>query len=131
MQSCNFTESYNFSLYGVYPTYTLYILSSPMLCKSAMCNSFKIPTRGTGKNIFCHEHLGIFVCDICSANVSVTGFRGVTFYGRLAQLGEHIPYKDGVAGSSPVLSTKKLSSVPIGGNSGNPLMMRVMMRTLQ
>lgn len=102
-----------------------------MLCKSAMCNSFKIPTRGTGKNIFCYKHLGIFVCSICNTNVSVTGFRGATFYGRLAQLGEHIPYKDGVAGSSPVLSTKELSSVPIGGNSGNPFMMLVMMGTLQ
>lgn len=26
--------------------------------------------------------------------------------GRLAQLGEHLPYKQGVAGSSPVASTK-------------------------
>ena len=26
-------------------------------------------------------------------------------YGRLAQLGEHLPYKQGVTGSSPVLST--------------------------
>ena len=28
-------------------------------------------------------------------------------YGRLAQLGEHLPYKQRVTGSSPVLSTKK------------------------
>ena len=27
--------------------------------------------------------------------------------GRLAQLGEHLPYKQRVTGSSPVLSTKK------------------------
>ena len=26
--------------------------------------------------------------------------------GRLAQLGEHLPYKQGVTGSSPVLSTR-------------------------
>ncbi|CAH7295854.1 hypothetical protein VCHA39P226_480002 [Vibrio chagasii] len=40
------------------------------------------------------------------------------FYGRLAQLGEHLPYKQGVTGSSPVsptifkhifLSNRKLS----------------------
>ena len=28
--------------------------------------------------------------------------------GRLAQLGEHLPYKQRVTGSSPVLSTKKI-----------------------
>ena len=29
--------------------------------------------------------------------------------GRLAQLGEHLPYKQRVTGSSPVLSTKEIS----------------------
>ena len=29
------------------------------------------------------------------------------FNGRLAQLGEHLPYKQRVTGSSPVLSTKE------------------------
>ena len=28
------------------------------------------------------------------------------FYGRLAQLGEHLPYKQRVIGSSPILSTR-------------------------
>ena len=32
----------------------------------------------------------------------------IAFYGRLAQLGEHLPYKQRVTGSSPVLSTKKI-----------------------
>ena len=27
-------------------------------------------------------------------------------HGRLAQLGEHLPYKQGVIGSSPIVSTK-------------------------
>ena len=27
-------------------------------------------------------------------------------YGRLAQLGEHLPYKQGVIGSSPIVPTK-------------------------
>ena len=27
-------------------------------------------------------------------------------YGRLAQLGEHLPYKQGVIGSSPIATTK-------------------------
>ena len=26
----------------------------------------------------------------------------ITYYGRLAQLGEHLPYKQGVIGSSPI-----------------------------
>ena len=30
----------------------------------------------------------------------------VLFYGSIAQLGEHLPYKQGVTGSSPVTSTK-------------------------
>ena len=30
----------------------------------------------------------------------------IAFDGRLAQLGEHLPYKQRVTGSSPVLSTK-------------------------
>ena len=30
----------------------------------------------------------------------------MVFFGRLAQLGEHLPYKQRVTGSSPVLSTK-------------------------
>jgi hypothetical protein len=30
--------------------------------------------------------------------------------GRLAQLGEHLPYKEGVTGSSPVTTTKFVSS---------------------
>ena len=29
-------------------------------------------------------------------------------HGRLAQLGEHLPYKQRVIGSSPILSTKKV-----------------------
>ena len=33
----------------------------------------------------------------------------IAFYGRLAQLGEHLPYKQRVTGSSPVLSTKDLN----------------------
>jgi hypothetical protein len=28
-------------------------------------------------------------------------------FGRLAQLGEHLPYKQGVIGSSPIVPTKK------------------------
>ena len=31
--------------------------------------------------------------------------------GRLAQLGEHLPYKQRVTGSSPVLSTKNSESI--------------------
>ncbi len=30
-------------------------------------------------------------------------------FGRLAQLGEHLPYKQGVTGSSPVVPTKKIT----------------------
>ena len=34
-------------------------------------------------------------------------------YGRLAQLGEHLPYKQRVTGSSPVLSTKKENAAKV------------------
>ena len=37
---------------------------------------------------------------------------GVTiFFGRIAQLGEHLPYKQGVTGSNPVVPTKVHGSV--------------------
>ena len=37
--------------------------------------------------------------------------------GRLAQLGEHLPYKQRVIGSSPILSTKKeIDLIRIGQN---------------
>ena len=29
----------------------------------------------------------------------------VIIYGRIAQLGEHLPYKQGVIGSSPIVTT--------------------------
>ena len=29
----------------------------------------------------------------------------VNIYGRIAQLGEHLPYKQGVIGSSPIVTT--------------------------
>ena len=32
---------------------------------------------------------------------------GVTIYGSIAQLGEHLPYKQRVTGSIPVVSTKR------------------------
>ena len=35
--------------------------------------------------------------------------------GSIAQLGEHLPYKQGVTGSSPVTSTIKLASPARGG----------------
>ena len=35
--------------------------------------------------------------------------KAVVWNGRLAQLGEHLPYKQGVTGSSPVLSTINLA----------------------
>ena len=37
---------------------------------------------------------------------------GVTISGRLAQLGEHLPYKQGVGGSSPSSPTKKSKHKP-------------------
>ena len=36
-----------------------------------------------------------------SSPVGVT----IIYYGRIAQLGEHLPYKQGVTGSSPVVHT--------------------------
>ena len=33
---------------------------------------------------------------------------GVTNFGRIAQLGEHLPYKQGVTGSIPVVTTIKI-----------------------
>ena len=38
---------------------------------------------------------------------------GVTNLGLIAQLGEHLPYKQGVTGSSPVEPTKKINMVVI------------------
>ena len=38
-------------------------------------------------------------------------------HGSLAQLGEHLPYKQGVTGSSPVVSTKKRPSSSVGQNA--------------
>ena len=37
--------------------------------------------------------------------------------GSIAQLGEHLPYKQGVTGSSPVTSTKKLARAARGALS--------------
>ena len=40
---------------------------------------------------------------------SIVLYAGTGLYnGRLAQLGEHLPYKQRVIGSSPILSTKKI-----------------------
>ena len=42
---------------------------------------------------------------------------GVTIYlsyGRIAQLGEHLPYKQGVTGSSPVVPTIRWLSSSVG-----------------
>ena len=42
---------------------------------------------------------------------------GVTIfssYGRIAQLGEHLPYKQGVTGSSPVVPTMRWPSSSVG-----------------
>ena len=43
---------------------------------------------------------------------------GVTTYGELAQLGEHLPYKQGVTGSSPVLPTIRYPAEPEKGLIG-------------
>ncbi|MDN5276287.1 MAG: hypothetical protein PWR01_252 [Clostridiales bacterium] len=32
-------------------------------------------------------------------------YKGLISYGRIAQLGEHLPYKQGVIGSSPIAPT--------------------------
>ena len=63
---------------------------------------------------------------------------GVTIYGRIAQLGEHLPYKQGVTGSIPVATTIKvfngsvaqLVRVPAchaGGRGFEPLLSRHML----
>ncbi len=38
--------------------------------------------------------------------------------GSIAQLGEHLPYKQGVTGSSPVVPTKFLNSAWPGSSAG-------------
>ena len=42
--------------------------------------------------------------DFHSGNRGSIPLRG-TMYGRIAQLGEHLPYKQGVIGSSPIVTT--------------------------
>ena len=39
-------------------------------------------------------------------------------YGRIAQLGEHLPYKQGVTGSSPVVPTMRWLSSSVGQSAG-------------
>ena len=72
-----------------------------------------MPSRGEeNKKIFLT--LGIDKRNIICYNV-------IAFDGRLAQLGEHLPYKQRVTGSSPVLSTigqTPLSSEWLGSSVG-------------
>ena len=42
----------------------------------------------------------------------------MTLQGRLAQLGEHLPYKQGVTGSSPVGPTTKVAWLCRSGGTG-------------
>ena len=39
--------------------------------------------------------------------------RGVTKLGNIAQLGEHLPYKQGVTGSNPVIPTNKICGLVV------------------
>ena len=43
--------------------------------------------------------------------LKIVCYNCIAFNGRLAQLGEHLPYKQRVTGSSPVLSTSGLSTL--------------------
>ena len=47
-------------------------------------------------------------------NIFFTG----TKYGSLAQLGEHLPYKQGVIGSSPIVSTKYAACAAMNDEHG-------------
>ena len=50
-----------------------------------------------------------------SIPLGVTIFKYLFYYfGRIAQLGEHLPYKQGVTGSSPVVPTKVWLSSSVG-----------------
>ncbi len=56
----------------------------------------------------------IFILRFCQFSVDRAPFLRYTYFcicdvrGSIAQLGEHLPYKQGVTGSSPVVPTKSL-----------------------
>src|SRR5690606_19009742 len=50
---------------------------------------------------------------------SPTSFKQIIQHGGLAQLGEHLPYKQGVGGSSPSSSTINLNNIIAGWSSGS------------
>ena len=52
------------------------------------------------------KNLDIYDGFLYTHKVAVTGDSKVTKLGRIAQLGEHLPYKQGVIGSSPIVPTK-------------------------
>ena len=46
--------------------------------------------------------------------LSVSAMQTVSWCGSIAQLGEHLPYKQGVTGSSPVVPTNKFNNQEYG-----------------